>query len=318
MNNISTIKFVLISHVDFGKTTICAHLLKLVGYFNSHSISKTQNSANNKYKWSALLDSLPEETLKSKTHQYSTYDFTFNDSSYTIIDTPGHSSFIRSFIDAIVTHKPSIGLLVISSIFDEFKSGFNGGTLKEQIILAKASGINNILLVFNKMDSINWDYSSLEKILSILNPFLNSFNFNINTLHVSGYNGDGLLQIPTMCKTLNDSFAHHISKITPSQILSNNIVVKAKIIQSTPIVTSGLFLSSYFIGTNSQNTHFELPCEILYIENTLHKKIPFAKKNQIVYLHLQFDTEFPFIHNQKMFLRIEHFTLAFGITQQLN
>lgn len=53
--------------------------------------------------------------------------------------------------------KANIAGLIISSKKGEFESGFkNGGVTKEHIILANGLGIENLLIIITKMDTINW------------------------------------------------------------------------------------------------------------------------------------------------------------------
>ena len=55
-----------------------------------------------------------------KTQQFSDIGFTYNDKDYTLIDTPGHQSFIRSMKSGISREGVDIAVLMVSAIENEF------------------------------------------------------------------------------------------------------------------------------------------------------------------------------------------------------
>jgi signal recognition particle receptor subunit beta len=308
-------KLILLAHVDFGKSTICGNLLYKVGYFNEHDRIKAEQDAKGKterYKWAFLLDNLEEERAKGKTHEYSQFDFKYNNNEFRIIDTPGHSLFVRSTIEALVKNSGNLtGIIVLSSLISEFRSGFDGGIVKEQLILARASGITNIVIVFNKMDLINWDKSKLNDIKNEILEFIKILKFkNTNFCYVCGYTGENVLSIlDEVTKQKNQ--AVHLEGILPKSEPVTIFKCQCKIIKCENIITKGFSCIAYIINDketeNSSGQICDIPIEICGI-----KENSFAKTGEIVTFKIKTDTELNIYSKQKIILRTETFTLGFG------
>jgi sulfate adenylyltransferase subunit 1 (EFTu-like GTPase family) len=190
--------FLLLGQTDAGKSTIAGHLLHLVGVFEK------VNHELGKHKYSILLDTCEEEqeSGKTKTHDYSYYDFEYapansSTKNYTLIDTPGHLLYIRTLINGLYNPKGTSGkidliVLVISSISDEFESSFNRGTVKEDLLLARSVGCSNLLVAWNKTDIVEHSKEHEKQI----HDWAKKLHYKtINHLNVSGMTGQNLLEI---------------------------------------------------------------------------------------------------------------------------
>merc|ERR1712100_964826 len=110
-----------------------------------------------------------------------------------MIDTPGHQGFIRSMIGGI-SRDVDIAVLMVSVIDNEFNSSFDKGMLKEHLILAKAVGIKNLVVLINKMDTVDWNKDKYQEKVSIISKFLKFINWENNYfIPVSAFNGIGLI-----------------------------------------------------------------------------------------------------------------------------
>ena len=94
-------RFVLIGHVDHGKSTLAGHLLYKVGKFTQRDAEKASQDADKlkmiRWKWAYLLDTYQEERERGKTHEYCIEPFQWEGISYELIDTPGHSSICQVY-----------------------------------------------------------------------------------------------------------------------------------------------------------------------------------------------------------------------------
>ena len=96
------INFVVIGHVDSGKSTTVGHLIYKLGGINERILKKYEEEANNigkgsfKYAW--VLDNLKAERERGLTIDISLWKFETNKYICTVIDTPGHRDFIKNMI----------------------------------------------------------------------------------------------------------------------------------------------------------------------------------------------------------------------------
>ena len=143
------------------------------------------------------LDSTPQERAKGKTVEVGrAYIETFN-WRYTILDAPGHKTFLPSMISGAA--QADVAILVISARKGEFETGFEkGGQTREHIMLVKTAGVQKVVVVINKMDepTVEWSKARYDEIKEKLTPFIKAAGFNIKTdvtfIPVSAYTGANL------------------------------------------------------------------------------------------------------------------------------
>lgn len=193
------IKFIFIGSVDNGKSTCSGVLLSNMGVFSQHEIDKAHSdSISNKmerWRWAYLLDTDVKERTKGKTHEYNVINFEYNSNSYQLVDTPGHSIFIRNTIEAldIVASSNGIGICIFSAIPNEFQSGFERGIGKEQLVLLRASGVNKLIIVMNKMDTVNYDTRLVSDNVDRILHFTKPLNFKVVEIcYISAYLNNGI------------------------------------------------------------------------------------------------------------------------------
>lgn len=124
---------------------------------------------------------------------------TFNTATrrYTILDAPGHKSFVPHMIGGAT--QADVGVLVISARKGEFEAGLDrGGQTREHAMLAKTTGIKQLIIVINKMDdpTVGWDKERYDECTNKLTPLLKSVGYNMKNdvtfMPVSGFTGENL------------------------------------------------------------------------------------------------------------------------------
>jgi sulfate adenylyltransferase subunit 1 (EFTu-like GTPase family) len=86
------------------------------------------------------------------------------------------------------------GILVVSSIENEFERGFNGGQIKEDLIIAKSCGIDTIIVAINKIDAIEYNKEKYEQIKDKINKFSKSLGFKeIIFIPISAWTGENII-----------------------------------------------------------------------------------------------------------------------------
>ena len=111
---------------------------------------------------------------------------------FTILDAPGHKSYVPSMISGAA--QADVAILVISARKGEFETGFEkGGQTREHIMLVKTVGVSRIVVVINKMDdpTVEWSQERYNEIREKLTPFVKSAGFNpktdVNYIPISAY-----------------------------------------------------------------------------------------------------------------------------------
>ncbi|OMH82555.1 Eukaryotic peptide chain release factor GTP-binding subunit [Zancudomyces culisetae] len=189
---------IFIGHVDAGKSTLGGNILFLTGMVDKRTMEKYEREAKDagRESWylSWALDTNSEERAKGKTVECGRAFFETEKRRYTILDAPGHKNFVPSMLGGAA--QADVGVLVISARRGEFETGFDrGGQTREHAILAKTSGVRQLIVVINKMDdpTVQWDQGRYADILAKLTPFLRTAGYNPKTdlifLPVSGYTG---------------------------------------------------------------------------------------------------------------------------------
>ena len=195
------LNIVFIGHVDAGKSTMGGNILFLSGMVDKRTMEKYEREAKEagRETWylSWALDSTPLERSKGKTVEIGRAYFETNARRYTILDAPGHKTYVPSMISGAA--QADVALLVISARKGEFETGFEkGGQTREHIMLVKTAGVNKVVVVINKMDdlTVKWDKARYEEIKEKLTPFVRGAGFHVKTdvtwLPVSAYTGANL------------------------------------------------------------------------------------------------------------------------------
>jgi peptide chain release factor subunit 3 len=125
------------------------------------------------------LDLTKEERAKGKTVEVGRAYFETEKRRYTILDAPGHKTFVPSMIGG--ASQADIGILVISARKGEYETGFEkGGQTREHAMLAKTQGVNKLIVVVNKMDdpTVEWSKERFEECTTKLMVFLKGTGYN--------------------------------------------------------------------------------------------------------------------------------------------
>ena len=173
-------------HVDAGKSTLGGQLLVLTGAVDKRTMEKIEQEAKaagrDGWALSWALDSGKDERAKGKTVEVGRGYFETDQRRYTILDAPGHKTYVPSMITGAA--QADVAMLVLSARKGEFETGFEReGQTREHAVLIKNNGINKLVLVVNKMDdpTVQWDQGRYDEIKGKITPFLKALGFNPKT-----------------------------------------------------------------------------------------------------------------------------------------
>ncbi|XP_073399001.1 eukaryotic peptide chain release factor GTP-binding subunit ERF3A isoform X2 [Dendrobates tinctorius] len=202
------VNVVFIGHVDAGKSTIGGQIMYLTGMVDKRTLEKYEREAKEKNRetWylSWALDTNQEERDKGKTVEVGRAYFETEKKHFTILDAPGHKSFVPNMIGG--ASQADLAVLVISARKGEFETGFEkGGQTREHAMLAKTAGVKHLIVLINKMDdpTVNWSNDRYEECKEKLVPFLKKVGFNpkkdIHFMPCSGLTGANLKEPVESC-----------------------------------------------------------------------------------------------------------------------
>jgi peptide chain release factor subunit 3 len=196
---------VFIGHVDAGKSTICGNLMYMMGVVDVRTIEKYKQEARDKGRdswWLAyVMDVSDDEKAKGKTVEVGRAQFDTPSKKYTIFDAPGHKNYVPNMIMGAAC--ADVGGLVISARKGEYEAGFEkDGQTREHAQLAKALGVQKLIIVVNKMDDCKWSKTRWDEIQTGLKPFLNATGYRDEDLlwvPISGLSGDNIKERTDKC-----------------------------------------------------------------------------------------------------------------------
>lgn len=195
------VNVIFIGHVDAGKSSLGGAILYATGMVDERTMEKFKKDAKDagRESWylSWALDLTKEERAKGKTVEVGRAFFETEKRKYSILDAPGHKTFVPSMIGG--ASQADVGILVISARKGEYETGFEkGGQTREHAVLAKTQGVNKLVVVVNKMDdpTVEWSKERFDECTTKLLQFLKATGYNpktdVFTMPVSALTGQGL------------------------------------------------------------------------------------------------------------------------------
>ena len=196
------LSFVVLGHVDAGKSTLMGRLLYDIGAVDKNKIRKLKKESEQIGKGSFhlawVMDQTVEERERGVTVSICTSDFSTKNVDFTIVDAPGHRDFVPNAIAGV--SQADVAILTIDCGIDAFESGFNlDGQTKEHTLLARSMDISTIIVAMNKMDTVNWSSERFNEIQAELSNFFKQIGYQENQIKwvpLSGFSGEGVYKIP--------------------------------------------------------------------------------------------------------------------------
>lgn len=179
---------VIVGHVDHGKSTIIGRLLADTGSLPEGKLQSVKDKCarNAKpFEYAFLLDALQDEQDQGITIDAARVFFKSDQRHYIIIDAPGHIEFLKNMITG--ASRAESALLVIDAA-----EGVQENSRRHGYMLAML-GIHQVAVLVNKMDLVNYDQTTFEKIRDEYTRFLTGIGVTATTfLPVSGREGDNV------------------------------------------------------------------------------------------------------------------------------
>lgn len=167
------VSIAICGHVDSGKSTTCGHLLFKLGGISDREYKKMEEIAKQmgkeSFSYAFFMDTQKEERERGITIKCTTKEFYTQTKHYTIVDAPGHQSFIKNMLSG--ASQCDICLLLVPAD-GNFAAAIEGQS-KQHALLANLLGIKQIIVGINKMDDPNLAKYSEARYLEIKNEMSN-------------------------------------------------------------------------------------------------------------------------------------------------
>jgi sulfate adenylyltransferase subunit 1 len=186
------LRFLTAGSVDDGKSTLIGRLL-----FDSKKIyedqldalerdSKRMGNAGDHIDYALLLDGLRAEREEGITIDVAYRYFSTNNRKFIIADTPGHEQYTRNMITGGSTANLAIILV-------DARLGVITQT-RRHTFLVSLLGIRHVVLAVNKMDLVNFDQQTFDKIVADYKAFVAPLDIpDMTCIPLSALDGDNVV-----------------------------------------------------------------------------------------------------------------------------
>ncbi len=185
------LKIVVTGEVDSGKSTLIGRFLFEIGSLSQGAISEIENTCKGlgrEPELAYLLDSLEEERKGERTLD-TTQIFckSKKGNGFLFIDVPGHRELFRNMLCG--SAYADIAILVV-----DIKKAIEEGT-KRHISVLSFLQVNEIIVVLNKMDTVDFDKGVFLDIKIKISEYFNSIGMGLQfIIPVCAQQGDNLIK----------------------------------------------------------------------------------------------------------------------------
>lgn len=187
-NNREVLRIVTVGHVDHGKSTVIGRLLYDTKSLPEGAIDRVKKIAKEKgkpFEYAYLLDAFEEEQKQGITIDTTSLQFHTDKRDYVIIDAPGHVEFLKNMISGAASAEAA--LLIIDA-----QEGIQEQSKRHGYILSLL-GIEQVYVVVNKMDLIDYNEEKFNSIKKQMNEFLGNLNVHpLKYIPISAFYGENL------------------------------------------------------------------------------------------------------------------------------
>ncbi len=159
-----TLKFVIVGHIDHGKSTLIGRLMvdtRALATERIEEIERQSAALGRTTELAFATDHLEEERGDAMTIDTAQAFFHTPKRDYVVIDAPGHKEFIRNMITG--ASQAEAALLVIDAA-----EGIREQTRRHATLLSML-GVRQLAVLVNKMDKVDW---SRERFAAVADEFV--------------------------------------------------------------------------------------------------------------------------------------------------
>lgn len=182
------LSFVIVGHVDHGKSTLIGRLLHDTGSLppdKIQEIKKASEGQGRRTEFAYLLDHLEEERKQGITIDTTQVFFKTDKRRYVIIDAPGHVEFVKNMITGASQAEAAVLIVDVAE-------GVKEQTKRHSYMLAML-GLKQVVIVMNKMDLVEYSRDKYEEVKADLDKWLASIGITSDIcIPISAIEGDNI------------------------------------------------------------------------------------------------------------------------------
>ncbi len=186
----TSLKFVIVGHVDHGKSTLIGRLLYDTDSLPPDKIEemeRTSGELGRETEFAFIMDHLREEREQGITIDTAQTFFRTKSREYVIIDAPGHVEFVKNMITG--ASQAEAAILIIDAA-----EGIKEQTRRHAYVLSLL-GISQVIVVLNKMDLAGYREDTYKELKIQAEEFLKSINIRADYyIPISALKGDNIVQ----------------------------------------------------------------------------------------------------------------------------
>ncbi|MFH0863247.1 MAG: GTP-binding protein [Candidatus Altiarchaeota archaeon] len=184
------LKFVMVGHVDHGKSTLIGRLLYETGSLPEGKLEEVKQACEQlgrEIEYAYILDSLREEREQGITIDTAQIFFKTKRRNYVIIDAPGHVEFVKNMMTG--ASQAEAAVLIVDA-----QDGVKEQTRRHAYILGML-GIGQVIVAVNKVDLIGYDEKRFNEVVKELEAFLAEIGVKAKEyIPISAKAGDNILK----------------------------------------------------------------------------------------------------------------------------
>ncbi len=183
-----SLPFVIVGHVDHGKSTLIGRLLYDTESLPPDKIEEIRRASSDlgrETEFAYLLDHLEEERRQGVTIDTTQVFFSTPNREYVIIDAPGHVEFVKNM--ATGASQADAAVLIVDA-----KEGVREQTTRHAYILSLL-GVRQIIVVCNKMDLAGYSQEAYRTLHDTLTGLFDSLSLSpLCYIPISAMKGDNV------------------------------------------------------------------------------------------------------------------------------
>lgn len=184
----------VVGHVDHGKSTLIGRTFYETGKIDDSVIEEYEEESREVgkegFQFAWIMDAVKEERERGLTIDLAHEKFETDEFYFTVIDAPGHSDFVKNMITG--ASQADAGVLVVAA-----DDGIMPQT-REHAALSYTLGINQLVIVINKMDKIGYKEGTYEEIKKNLIKMLSGIGYDspedFNFIPGSAFKGENITE----------------------------------------------------------------------------------------------------------------------------